>query len=113
MGEWQDLRQQEQKLLETTVAQCLKAAVLGKELGELINRYDDLDLNQIHALIPRILNTAAAVSGRDFSVLQVKTSNILSEMRTDPLWRDATNSVLSKVNDAASSRSQFTSTVKN
>lgn len=104
MGEWQQVRDQEQKLLQVTVAQCLKAAVLGKELGELINRYDDLDLNQINVLIPRILNTAAIVSGQDLTSLQTRTNTILGEIKEDPLWRDAATSLLSTVNDAAESR---------
>jgi hypothetical protein len=106
MGEWQQIKDEEKKLLETTVAQCLKAAVLGKELGELINHYDDLDLNQINVLIPRILNTAATVSGQDLLTLQTRTSSILSAIQADPLWRDAATSLLNKVNDAAESRLQ-------
>ncbi len=105
MGEWQQMKEQEQKLLEVTVAQCLKAAVLGKELGELINQYDDLDLNQINVLIPRILNTAA-VSGQDLTALQTKTNSILIEIKEDPLWREATTSLLDRVNTATENRTQ-------
>jgi hypothetical protein len=113
MGEWQAVKQQEQKILEDTVAHCLKAAVLGKELGQLINRYDKLDLDQINVLIPRILNSAAAITGRDYSALQSRTTSIISEIREDPLWRDAANSVLDRVNNAATKRIQTQSALVN
>ena len=74
MGEWQQVKLQEQKLLETTLTQCLKAAVLGKELGNLINRYDQLDLNTINALVPRILNIAGGITGRDIQLLAGKNN---------------------------------------
>ncbi len=101
------------KILEETVAQCLKAAVLGKELGQLINRYDKLDLDQINTLIPRILSSAAAITGRDYSALQSRTTSIISEIREDPLWRDAANSVLDRVNNAAAKRIQTQSALVN
>ncbi|XGV94500.1 MAG: hypothetical protein ACAF41_17305 [Leptolyngbya sp. BL-A-14] len=104
MGEWQQVKLQEQKLLETTLTQCLKAAVLGKELGNLINRYDQLDLNTINALVPRILNIAGGISGRDVSFLQVKTASVIGEINQDPLWKGAANLALGQVNTAVANR---------
>lgn len=104
MGEWQQVKLQEQKLLETTLAQCLKAAVLGKELGQLISRYDKLDLNDINLLVPRILNAAAGISGRDFGFLRVKTASVLGELKQDPLWQGAASLALEQVNTAVSNR---------
>ncbi len=104
MGAWQQVKAQEQKLLETTVAQCLKAALLGKDLGHLINDYDKLDLNTINLLIPRILNTAAIVTGRDYTFLRARTTSVLSEIRQDPLWQGAANLALDEVNNAAANR---------
>ena len=104
MGEWQQVKLQEQKLLETTLAQCLKAAVLGKELGQLINRYDKLELNDINLLIPRILNTAAAISGRDLGFLRVKTASVIGEIKQDTLWQGAASIALDQVNTAVANR---------
>ncbi|MBW4691159.1 MAG: hypothetical protein KME27_05265 [Lyngbya sp. HA4199-MV5] len=104
MGEWQQVKQQEQKLLETTLSQCLKAAVLGKELGNLINRYDKLDLNTINLLVPRILNTAGAITGRDVSFLRGKTASVIGEINQDPLWKGAANLALEQVNTAVVNR---------
>ncbi len=104
MGEWQQVKLQEQKLLESTLTQCLKAAVLGKELGNLINRYDQLDLNTINALVPRILNIAGGISGRDVSFLRVKTTSVIGEINQDPLWKGAANLALGQVNTAVVNR---------
>jgi len=112
MGEWQQVKQQEQKLLEATVSQCLKAALMGKELGELLNRYDQIDLNQINALIPRILNIAGTVTGRDFSFLQLKSASVISDIKQDPLWRDATAAILDRVNGAIATRTTAQSSFK-
>lgn len=114
MGEWQQVKLQEQKLLETTLAQCLKAAVLGKELGQLMNRYDQLDLNAINLLVPRILNTAGVITGRDVSFLRIKTASVIGEIKQDPLWQGAATLVLEQVNTAVADRrkTQTASTVK-
>ncbi len=104
MGEWQQIKLQEQKLLEATVAQCLKAAVLGKELGQLLNRYDQLDLNDINLIIPRILGLAGAITGRDYGFLRGKTTSIISEIKQDPLWQDAATLALEQVNNAVANR---------
>jgi hypothetical protein len=111
MGEWQQVKLQEQKLLEATLAQCLKAAVLGKELGQLISRYDKLELKDINLLVPRILNTAAAISGRDLGFLRIKTATLIGEINQDPLWRGAATLALEQVNTAVVNRRKTPSAV--
>ncbi|PSB25523.1 hypothetical protein [Stenomitos frigidus] len=111
MAEWQQVKLQEQKLLETTLAQCLKAAILGKELGQLVNRYDKLELNDINLLVPRILNTAAAISGRDFGFLSAKTASVIGEIKQDPLWQGAATLALDQVNTAVANRRKTTSAI--
>lgn len=104
LGEWQQIKQEEQKILETTVAQCMKAAATGKEVIEAANHYDDLDLNQMNALVPRILNTASTFTGRDYIVLKTKATRIVDEIQSDPLWRNAAQKMFDRVNAAAGSR---------
>ncbi len=106
LSNWQQVRDQENKLLNTTLAQCLKAAVLGKELGQLVSQYDQLDLNRINVLVPRILNTAAAITGRDFGALRSRTTGLISEIQADPLWSKVTSGLIDRVNVAISERSQ-------
>jgi hypothetical protein len=106
LGTWQQVREQEQKLLDTTLAQCLKAAVLGKELGQLMAQYDQLDLSRINVLVPRILNVAATITGRDYGVLRVRATGLLADIRRDPLWSQVTRDLVDRVNSAISERSQ-------
>ncbi len=106
MNEWQQIKQEEQKLLETTVVQCTKAATMGKELVEVANRYDDLEVSQLNTLIPRILTTAAAFTGRDYSAVRVKATNLVSQIQSDPLWSGVTKTLLDRANTAAASRAQ-------
>lgn len=105
MGEWQQIKQEERRLLETTVAQCMKAAVIGKDVIEAADHYDDLDLNQLNALIPRILTTASTLTGRDYSKLQLKATGMVAQIRSDPFWSSVTSKLLDRANMAAASRS--------
>ncbi len=107
MNEWQQTKQEEQKLLETTVSQCTKAATMGKELVEVANHYDELDVSQLNTLIPRILTTAAAFTGRDYNTVRVKATNLVAQIQSDPLWSDVTKTLLDRVNTAAASRTQL------
>ncbi|MBE9008680.1 hypothetical protein IQ250_00430 [Pseudanabaenaceae cyanobacterium LEGE 13415] len=104
LDEWQRIKQEEQRLLETTVAQCMKAAAVGKDVIETANRYDQLDLNQLNALVPRVLTTASTFTGRDYSSLRTKATRIVSDIQTDPLWRNVAQKFLDRVNTAAQSR---------
>lgn len=104
LGEWQQIKQEEQRILELTVAQCMRAAAMGKEVIEAANHYDDLDLNQMNALIPRILTTASTFTGRDYITLRTKATRIVSDIQTDPLWRGVAQKLLDRANAAAGSR---------
>jgi chromosome segregation ATPase len=104
MGEWQQIKQEEQKLLETTVTQCTKAVTIGKELIETANRYDDLSLNQLNLSIPRILSAAAGLTGRDYQSVQLKSARIVKDLQTDPFWRTLTQQLLDRANNAAANR---------
>jgi hypothetical protein len=104
MAEWQQIKQEEKKLLEVTLAQCMKAVIMGKELIEVANRYDDLDLNQLNAAIPRILTAASAFTGRDYSAISAKASQVATDIRTDPFWSTVTSRLVDRVNSASTSR---------
>lgn len=104
LDQWQQIAIDEQKLKETTVAQCLKAAVLGKNLTQLSERYNKLDLNDLNSIIARILDTAATITGRDYASLKIKATNVFAEIQNDPIWNKAANTVLEEVNKATASR---------
>lgn len=104
LEQWQQIKQTEQRLLETTVAQCMKAATVGKDVIETANHYDELDLNQLNALVPRVLTTASMLTGRDYSSLRTKATRIVSDIQTDPLWSTVAQKFLDRVNTAAQTR---------
>lgn len=104
LEEWQNIKQEEQRLLEATVTQCMKAATIGKDVIETANHYDDLDLSQISALVPRVLTTAALVTGRGDVSLRASVDRIVLAVQTDPLWSDVTQKFVDRANLAAQSR---------
>jgi hypothetical protein len=112
MGEWQQIKQEEQKLLETTVTQCTKAVTIGKTLIETANRYDDLSLSQLNLSIPKILTAAASLTGRDYQSVQLKSNRILKDFQTDPFWRTLTQQLLDRANNAAASRTSLSNPSK-
>lgn len=104
LDQWQQIAINEQELKETTVTQCLKAAVLGKDLTQLSQRYNKLNLNDLNSLIARILNTAATITGRDYASLKTKAANVFAEIQNDAIWSKAANTVLAEVNKATAGR---------
>jgi ElaB/YqjD/DUF883 family membrane-anchored ribosome-binding protein len=104
MDEWQQIKQEEQKLLETTVIQCTKAVVVGKEVIEMANRYDDLSLQQINRSLPKIFTTLSSFTGKDYRSIRSKADSLLRDLQTDPFWRTVTQQFLDRANEAATSR---------
>jgi hypothetical protein len=107
LGDWQQIKQEEQKLLETTVAQCTKAVVIGKALIETADHYDDLSLSQLNLTLPRIFSVASGLTGRDFSSVKFKSAGILSQLQTDPFWSQVTRELLDRANTAAQRRTDL------
>lgn len=106
LDEWQQIKQEEQKLLETTVAQCMRAVTVGKEVIEVADRFDQVELAQLNALVPRVLDVASAFTGKDYSVVRSRASRIVAEIRSDPLWRNVAQRFLDRANAAAARRTQ-------
>lgn len=104
LGQWQQIKQEEQKLLETTVTQCTKAAAIGKDLIEVAERYDTLSLSDLNAVIPRILTTASTLTGRDYGNVRVRATRIVSEIQSDPLWSALAQRLIDRTNTAATNR---------
>ena len=98
LGEWEQVKQQEQTLLVTTVTPCLKAAILGKNLRQLIDHYDDLDLDTLNSIIARILDKAAVVTGQDFNTLKLTAATVFDEIRADESLRSLAEQVLKEAN---------------
>jgi hypothetical protein len=104
LGEWQQIKQEEQRLLETTVAQCLKAATVGKEVIQAANNYDHLDINQLNAVVTRVLSLVFTLTGKDYSTLRSRTTVLISDIQADPLWSATAQRLIERTNSAASGR---------
>lgn len=102
--QWQQIAVDEQKLRETTLAQCLKAAILGKELTQLIERYNKINLDDLNSIIARVLDTTATITGQDYAALKTRATNVFAEIKNDPIWSKAADTALAEVNNAVANR---------
>jgi hypothetical protein len=105
LNEWQQIKQQEKQLLESTVTQCTKAVTVGKEVIELANRYDQLSVNDLSSAVPRIFGTLSSLTGQNYGRTQTRINRLLNDLRTDPLWQPITQRLIDRVNRANDSRS--------
>lgn len=102
---WLTLRGEEHDLERETIAQCLKASVIGVQLQKQIADYDKLSLEDISEAMSLALSTAGALTGEDLSKLQVKTNEVISTIENDPAWSALVAESLKRVNEARSSSS--------
>ena len=104
LDRWEEVKLQEKELRDTTVAQCLKAAVLGQELRPLIDRYDQLNLDDINFIISDIFDTVASITGLDYSALKQKTTTLIVKLQEDEVLKPFAEKILAEVGGAVSSR---------
>jgi hypothetical protein len=105
LNEWQAIQQEERALLESTVAQCLRAATIGKQVIEAADRYDDLDISQLNSLIPSLFTTASSFTGKDYKTLQLKSTRLVTDLQSDPLWSAVAQPLINRINNAGAGRS--------
>ncbi len=108
LNEWQNIQQEERALMESTVAQCLRAATIGKQVIEAADRYDDLDVSQLNSLIPTLFTTASSFTGKDYKTLQLKSTRLVTDLQNDPLWSAVAQPLINRMNNAAAGRSSTT-----
>ena len=101
---WLLMRQAEAELERRIVEQCLKSAVLGVEVRDLIDSYKQLDIETINILVAKALDTAGALSGRDLSALRGEAATILAKVESDPTFRRVAEGALTTVNSAIAGR---------
>jgi hypothetical protein len=105
LNEWQTIQQEERALLESTVAQCMRAATIGKQVIEAADRYDDLDISQLNSLIPSLFTTASSFTGKDYKTLQLKSTRLVTDLQSDPLWSAVAQPLINRMNNAGAQRS--------
>ncbi len=102
--QWKQLRKNENELQRFTIEQCLKAAVIGKEVRHLIETYSDLSLDDIHDIITHALDIAGSLTGKDLSALKIKSNQVYTDIKEDPIWTDVADSILGEMNEMRSSK---------
>lgn len=108
LNEWQTIQQEERALLESTVAQCMRAATIGKQVIEAADHYDDLDIAQLNSLIPSLFTTASSFTGKDYKTLQFKSTRFVADLQSDPLWSAVAQPLINRMNNADAARSSST-----
>ncbi len=104
LAQWQQVKIQEEELKNATVKQCLQASVMGKELRQLIEDYDQLDLDVINTIISGIFDTVGSIAGKDFSALKQQSSNLIAQIKDDEILGKSAEKILNEVKIAVESR---------
>ena len=102
---WQNLMRDEQKKGDETVAQCLKAALIGKRVCELIRTYKEVSIDDLNTIISLTLDTAGSITGKDTTKLNQQVNDTISAIKADEIWQGAVEGLLNQLNKAAASRS--------
>ena len=97
---WHALLAEETALQESVMAQCLKAAMLGREVSALIDRFDKVSLEDITNLIATALDQAGSITGKDLSEIKLKTNAFFDSIENDQVLKDSVNLMLEELNKA-------------
>lgn len=103
--QWLLMEAGERELQRSVVEQCLKAAIVGREVSRLIREYDQLSLDDINFFINRALGTAGQLSGNSLDSLQAKAGEVFAGIQEDPELKGLAGLALDRIN-AARSRPQ-------
>lgn len=104
MDEWQQIKSDEQELLITTVTQCTKAAMLGTDLSQLIERYNKLDLNDLNSIIATVLENVSSITGRDYNQLKLQVAAVNNAINQDETLKTFADRLLEQVGGAVNGR---------
>lgn len=104
MDEWQQIESDEQELLIATVAQCTKAATLGTDLSQLIERYDKLNLSDLNSIIATVLEKGSSITGRDSNQLKLQVTAVNNAINQDATLKTFADGLLEQVGGAVNGR---------
>ncbi len=104
LDRWLELMNQEQELGNSTVEQCLRAALLGKKVSDLTRRYSELKLDDLNRIITRALEVAGAVSSSDTQALKQKVDDVITTIKADKYWGGVVDDVVLDLTRAAAGR---------
>ncbi len=96
--EWLLLEAGERDLQRSVVEQCLKAATIGIEVSKLSRTYGDLSLEDINFAVRKAFDAAGQLTGKDFTSLQAKASEVYAAIKEDSIWSGVADQILAEVN---------------
>lgn len=94
------LETEEAQLEKEVIEQCLKAAKLGISLKDLVEKYDQLSMNDISEALAITFNIVGNFTGADLSALQANINDITNQIKDDPDLSLLFDTGLSEINDA-------------
>lgn len=100
LDRWESLVRSEQELGRAIIAQCLRAATIGKQLRRLADEYERLDLDTIASIAATTLDSAGTITGRDTAALQSRMASTLAAIEADPVWGELIDGALARMQNA-------------
>lgn len=91
---------QERAVTKSVLEESLKAALIGKELRNLIAQYDQLSIDDIMEGISLALNVSGQVLGKDLSALNQKAGGVVADIKKDADLSALFDTALAEVNNA-------------
>lgn len=96
--DWENLLDEEEIAQRAVVEQCLKAAAIGYEVQGLIDRFDEVTLEDVQDFVAFALTQAGQLTGEDFSSLRQQSVSFLERLHEDPVWRESIEIALEQMN---------------
>jgi hypothetical protein len=96
--QWQKIEKNEQELTQNVLNHATKAAMLGRELREKIDRYGDITLESLNSLLINVLDIVSNVNGQDYSGLKKQANQVWEAIKNDEDFRGSAEVILSQFN---------------
>jgi hypothetical protein len=96
--QWQKIEKNEQELTQNVLNPATKAAMLGRELREKIDRYGDITLESLNSLLINVLDIVSNVNGQDYSGLKKQANQVWEAIKNDEDFRGSAEVILSQFN---------------
>jgi hypothetical protein len=90
----------EQQMTRDVLEQSMQAVLIGRELRKLLQKYDQLSIDDIAESMSTALSIAGQVLGKDLSTLDQRTKNAIDTIKSDPDLSGFMNTALSEINNA-------------
>ena len=101
---WKQIVKNQQELTQNVLNHATKAAMLGRELREKIDRFGDITLESLNSLLINVLDIISNVNGQDYSALKKQANQVWETIKNDEDFRGSAALILSQFNSNSESR---------